>query len=72
MTEQIFTVYLHSGRWEEGKPTGSFFYSRIQAERARVELESNLTKAQRAEGWHFSIQKTERPQPSRSFSKKPG
>jgi hypothetical protein len=61
MVEQIFTVYFHSSRWAEGKRTGSFFYSRAQAERARVELEQRLTEAEKASGGHFAIRKTQQP-----------
>jgi hypothetical protein len=61
MVEQIFTVYFHSSRWAEGKRTGSFFYSRAQAERARLELEQRLTEAEKAGGGHFAIRKTHQP-----------
>jgi hypothetical protein len=60
MVEQIFTFYFHSTRWAEGKRTGSFFYSRTQAERARVELEQRLTDAEKASGARFVIRKTQR------------
>jgi hypothetical protein len=61
MVEQILTVYFHSSRWAEGKRTGSFFYSRAQAERARVELEQGLTEAEKAGGGHFAIRNTQQP-----------